>query len=354
MRLSFAGYAFHNLTIDKMYFPPFTIDRKAINYNDIASRFGILRIATRRKSMISLRQIEALYWIVELGTFERAAQKLNTTQSAISKRVKELEMSTGLEIFDRSQRGAKLTLKGEEVLAIGQSMMELQDRILSVRENGSPPARRLRVGVTELSALTWLPRLITRLRELYPTVIIEPDVDHARTLHERLVENELDIVIMPEVFLLPDVTAVRVGEVINCWMASPSLFDYNPSVEQIDLSEHLVLTQGRKSGSGIFYENWLKSNGITFARTLTCANLLAQVSFAVAGLGIGYFPQHCFNHLQEDGKLIRIKTNFELPSVPYAVVFRNDRPSLFLSNVAEIAREVCNFEGFLHFYPRSA
>ena len=59
--------------------------------------------------MINLRQLLALHWIERLGTFERAAEHLNTTQSAISKRIQELEASTGLQLFDRSQRGARLT-----------------------------------------------------------------------------------------------------------------------------------------------------------------------------------------------------------------------------------------------------
>ena len=52
--------------------------------------------------MITLRQLKALHWIARLGTFERAADRLNTTQSAISKRVHELEFSVGRPIFDRS------------------------------------------------------------------------------------------------------------------------------------------------------------------------------------------------------------------------------------------------------------
>jgi DNA-binding transcriptional LysR family regulator len=63
--------------------------------------------------MITLRQLEALYWIVQLGTFERAAAKLNTTQSAISKRIQELEAACHITVFDRDRRGAKLTEKGE-------------------------------------------------------------------------------------------------------------------------------------------------------------------------------------------------------------------------------------------------
>ena len=60
------------------------------------------------EAMITLRQLETLHWIAQLGTFERAAIKLNTTQSAISKRIQELEAASGLAVFDRSQRGAWL------------------------------------------------------------------------------------------------------------------------------------------------------------------------------------------------------------------------------------------------------
>ena len=41
--------------------------------------------------MLTFKQIEALYWTVRLGTFSASAQKLHTTQSAITKRIKDLE-----------------------------------------------------------------------------------------------------------------------------------------------------------------------------------------------------------------------------------------------------------------------
>ena len=59
--------------------------------------------------MITFKQIDALYWIAELGSFEAAANKLNMSQSAISKRIQELEDTFDVEIFDRSKRNARLT-----------------------------------------------------------------------------------------------------------------------------------------------------------------------------------------------------------------------------------------------------
>ena len=82
--------------------------------------------------MINLRQLLALHWIERLGTFERAAEHLNTTQSAISKRIQELEASTGLQLFDRSQRGARLTAIGEEMLVIAREMLTLAEPMVTM------------------------------------------------------------------------------------------------------------------------------------------------------------------------------------------------------------------------------
>jgi DNA-binding transcriptional LysR family regulator len=289
--------------------------------------------------MVTLRQLEALHWIAELGTFERAAAKLNTTQSAISKRIQELEAASGLPVFDRNKRGAKLTEKGEHLLTLGQEMLALHDRILDLRGNSEMPARRLRLGVTELSALTWLPRLVTTLREKYPSVIIEPDVDMSRSLHERLLDESIDLIVIPEAFSSPEITSIRVGEVANAWMARPGLVRQRHVFTPEELADHPILTQGGRSGSGLFFNTWLKSAGVV----LSSDSLTALLGLTVAGLGVSYLPRHCFQPLVDEGKLVVVPTNPALPPVPYAAMYRNDRPSAFISVVAAIARDVCNF-----------
>src|SRR4051812_41752922 len=189
------SYAFHSLgaAIKKDIFSsqrmPFWHDCRG---GDIALACG------RRGPMITLKQIEAMHWIVKLGSFERAAAKLNTTQSAISKRVLELEASTGEVLFDRSQRSARLTEKGEHLLMLSRDVLALYERMLDIKNSGEGPARRLRIGVTELSAMTWLPRLVTALRQSFPSLTIEPEVDLSRNLHDRVVEDSIDLIVIPE------------------------------------------------------------------------------------------------------------------------------------------------------------
>ncbi|MBV8701891.1 MAG: LysR family transcriptional regulator, partial [Bradyrhizobium sp.] len=219
--------------------------------------------------MITLKQLEALNWIAQLGTFERAAAKLNTTQSAISKRIQELEASASVPLFDRNQRGARLTEKGELILALGRQMLALQDQILELKDGKQIPARRLRLGVTELSALTWLPRLVSALREAYPTVTIVPEVERSSDLYDRLAEDTIDVIVIPEAFSHPEITSVRVGDVQNVWTARPGLVKARRSLGFDQLAEHTILTQGARSGSGMFYGKWLKANGVVFQRAIS-------------------------------------------------------------------------------------
>jgi DNA-binding transcriptional LysR family regulator len=293
--------------------------------------------------LITLRQLTALHWIERLGTFERAAEHLHTTQSAISKRVQELESTTGLQLFDRSQRGARLTAAGEELLIIAREILSLADRITSLKDGTQVITRRLRLGVTELTALTWLPRLIARLVKDFPGLTVEPEVDMSRTLHEKLMDDLVDLIIIPDTFTAPEVTAVPLAIVKNAWMAAPGLIPHSGVVGLAELARYPVLVQGKRSGSGLFVNKWLGALGIELPKTLSSDSLTAMLGLTAAGLGVTYLPLECFRPLVNEGKLTIIKTDPELPPVPYMAMYRNDRPSAFVTEVASRAVELCDF-----------
>ncbi|MQU07008.1 LysR family transcriptional regulator [Pseudomonas helleri] len=293
--------------------------------------------------MINLRQLLALHWIERLGTFERAAEHLNTTQSAISKRIQELEASTGLQLFDRSQRGARLTAIGEEMLVIAREMLTLAERITSLKDGTHVVTRRLRLGVTELTALTWLPRLIAKLVEDFPGLTVEAEVDMSRNLHEKLVDDLVDMIIIPDTFTAPEITAVPLGIVENAWMAAPGVVEHSGVVGLAELAKYPLLVQGKKSGSGLFVNKWLGTMGIELPKMLSSDSLTAMLGLTAAGLGVTYLPLECFRPLVDEGKLTIIHTDPPLPPVPYMAMYRNDRPSAFVSEVAIRAVEQCDF-----------
>jgi DNA-binding transcriptional LysR family regulator len=293
--------------------------------------------------LVTLKQLEALYWIAKLDTFERAASKLNTTQSTISKRIRELEVATRTPLFDRSLRTARMTQKGEELFILAEQMLELSQRVTNLSGRSEAPARQLRLGVTELTALTWLPRFIGHLREIYPRLVITAEVDMGRNLYDRLLEDNLDLIIVPDAFADPQIETVTLAHSQNVWMGSPRLIGHARQISVGELAEFTVLMQGSRSGSGQWVSKWLKSHAVVLRNQVSSDSLVALLGMAVAGLGVTYLPRDCFAPLVDDGKLTVIETQPELPSIPYVAMYRKSGLMDFKEQVSKLAKSMCDF-----------
>ena len=292
---------------------------------------------------ITLKQLETLYWIAKLGTFERAAARLCTTQSAISKRVQELERGSRIEIFDRSLRGAKLTARGEELFEVAKQILQLHDQIVDLQQGESNQLKSLRIGVTELTTITWLPHLISAIKDRYQNVKIFPKVDMARSLFNDLEQNQLDLIIIPETFTLPEFTSIPIAHVQNYWMAKKGLIDRAGPIRNRDLSEFPVLVQGHSSGSGMYLNKWLKDRGVVFEENLVCDSMTALLGLTVAGLGVAYLPYEFCRRFEKTGQLEVIETETPLPPVPYVAMYRADRPHAFVHEISELVKLHCDF-----------
>ncbi|MEP2781946.1 MAG: LysR family transcriptional regulator [Pseudoruegeria sp.] len=292
---------------------------------------------------ITLKQLETLYWIVELGTFEKAASQLFATQSAVSKRMQELERGVGIEIFNRYHRGAKLTSKGEELYDIAKKMLLLHDQILEMRSTECLHHRSLKIGVTDLVTTTWFSQFVTETRDRFPQVRLEPKVAMDSELLNDLEQDKLDLIIIPETPTLPEYTSVPIESVPNHWIAKTGYFNLKAPIRHRDFSDFTVLVQGQLSGSSVYLNKWLKNRGVTFPDTLVCDSMSALLGLTVAGLGVTYLPFPLCRQLVENGILEIIQTEVPLPPVPYVAIYRQDRPLSLVQEIADIAVSSSDF-----------
>lgn len=293
--------------------------------------------------MITFKQIDALYWIVQLGGFEAAAAKLHMSQSAISKRIQELEETFNIEIFDRTRRNARLTEKGGELLDYAKDLLERRDYLLERVSSKEVLVRHFRLGVTELTAMTWLPALVEEIRQTYPRVQIEPSVELSTVLFEKLEHDLLDLIIVPEVFNDPRFISTPLDGVENAWMCSPGLATGEGPISLTDITQYPLLMQGSHSGTGLMYGRWLNSQAIPTPKTIVSNNLLAQIGLAIAGLGVSYLPKQCLSYLRERNLLRIIETTPSLPEVQYIALHRSDRQLGLSPDVAQLAQKCCDF-----------
>ncbi len=297
--------------------------------------------------MITFKQIEALYWIAEMGSFGAAANKLHTTQSAISKRINELETIFGMPIFDRSLRNAKLTEKGSELLLMAKELIEMRDKTLECMATPAVLHKRFRIGVTELTALTWLPKLIQLIKKHYPRIILEPHVELSSTLFDKMIDDSLDFIIVPDIQENQRFKVHPLGSVENSWMCTPDYTDIKGPVQLQDITQFNVLTQGSQSGTGLIYDRWFAKNQVMTSQTLISNNLIAQIGLTLSGLGITYLPQQAMSSLVEQGQLRTIDIEPKLPAIRYSAIYRADRNAQIYKDVASYAKKTCDFSKLL-------
>jgi DNA-binding transcriptional LysR family regulator len=297
--------------------------------------------------MLTFKQMEALYWIVQLGSFEAAATRLNTTQSAVSKRVQELERAFDVAVFDRANRTARLTEKGAEFFEHAKELLERRDLIVESMSSKESLVRQIRIGVTELTALTWLPRLIAAIQTEYPKVKVEAEVDLNAVLRDRLAASTVDIIIVPQTHELEPFAATPVGQVENAWMCAASIAPSKHAIALADIAKFPLILQGGLSGTGFVYSRFLEENGVALQKVLASNSLIAQIGLTLSGLGVSYLPKRCLTRMLERRALVEIPTRPALPPVRYVAMHRAEQTHSLRAAVAQLAARTCDFSSNL-------
>ncbi len=292
--------------------------------------------------MMTFKQLEAIYWVAKLGGFSQAAQKLHTTQSAVSKRVLELEDAFGTPLFDRTLRTSRLTVKGEEMFVIARDLLARREAALEKFARVEPPEQRLRIGVTELVAMTWLPRLVTAVETRFSNTSFEPDIDDSFGLRNKLLLDQLDIAILPDLFEDSRIAKKTVGKVRNVWMSKPGLLG-SRSLNVHDIAAQRVLTQGGRSGTGLLYEEWFRAAGINSGNRIVSNSLVAIIGMTVSGLGVAHLPHACLQPMIDLGMLEALHVSPPVPDVVFSAAHRSDRHSTVIDMLVETAQACCDF-----------
>ena len=146
-------------------------------------------------ALLDVDQLRAFIAIAETGSFTKAAEVVNKTQSAVSMQMKRLEERLERPIFARDGRASKLTEDGQRLLDYARRIVKLNVETIAAFSDAELSGR-VRLGVPDDYADRYLPEIMARFSRAYPgvelTVICEPSVD----LLERIDANEIDLAIV--------------------------------------------------------------------------------------------------------------------------------------------------------------
>ena len=170
---------------------------------------------------LALYHLETLLWISRLGTFGAAAERLNTTQPAISARVREIESQLGIAIFRREGRRMVLTVRGRQLVRDCEPLWATIERTFLEADGFAGASGVVRIGSGEIAAASCLPGFMREIKEALPGVTIEIALDLIARLLEQLLAGVSDIVFLAGPVASPGIRTQSIGMVELLWLASP-------------------------------------------------------------------------------------------------------------------------------------
>jgi DNA-binding transcriptional LysR family regulator len=304
--------------------------------------------------VVDFKSIETFLWVVTLGSFRGAGQRLNTTQPAISQRIAQLERELGVKLLNRDHRVVSPTPSGRQLMVYAEKLIGLRAEMMA--EVGERSAMRgvLRLGVAETIVHTWLPRLIKSVNTAHPNLSLEIEVDITPNLTARLLEQEIELA-----FLVGPLSAAGVRNRVLCdypvgVLASPSLGLGNGTLKIQDLAKFPIITFPRKSQPYEIVRSLFNRPDLPPIRLHASASLATVIHMAVEGLGIAVIPTSIVENELADGRLQLLATELKIPPLTFSASWLASPDTLAVELVADLAARIAQQSSAVVDVPRRA
>lgn len=130
---------------------------------------------------------------VETGSFTKAAEKLNYSQSGVSRMIHDLEKEWNLTLLERNRSGVKLTSEGFRILPYAKSLCEEYRKLqMQVDDLHGLQYGIIRIGTISSIATHWLPNIIKAFQKDYPGIDYELLLGDYTEIEEWIREGRVD------------------------------------------------------------------------------------------------------------------------------------------------------------------
>lgn len=294
--------------------------------------------------LMDSRNLETLLWVVRLGGVGAAAQHLNLTQPAVTRRIQELERELGAKVLRRQGRNVVPT-------ALGQTCLGSAERILSevatmrIAASGKAAVGTIRVGVVESIALTWFQNFLARIEERYPRVQLEIDVDLSSRLANKLARRQIDIALLPGAVQLPGAVLVSLGSCAMKWLGHPQLCPTDREMTAADIAALPIIGMPQDANAYHSIIDWFEEAQVTPGLVHRCNSFSVVALLVRRGVGVSLLPPDLFAGDLESGVLKVMIEQPASPKVEYSAAYLTAMDVSILPEVAAIAREESWFFG---------
>ncbi|MFT4708606.1 MAG: DNA-binding transcriptional LysR family regulator [Ascidiaceihabitans sp.] len=290
---------------------------------------------------LSLKQLEAFVWVADLGSFRKAADRLNTTQPNVSSRIATLETLLNQSLMERDAGSVRLTTKGRKLLDHARKVLRAVDDFADASSEASLIDGTLRLGVTEMIVHTWLSDFLKVLNTTFPQLHVELTVDLSVNLERELSARSIDLALQNGPFRQQMIGQIPLGDYPLVWVAtreSGLRGIKNPTMDHI--AAYPILTHSRDTRLYAETAAHFGARKDLNVRLVPSSNLAACLHMTLNGMGVATLPAAMVSRELNSGALIRIDYEWQPEHLEFFARYDADRAPSFVAKAAEIAQRL--------------
>ena len=276
---------------------------------------------------MDLRGLEAMIAVERTGNFTKAANKLNLSQPALSRRVSGLEQEVGLALIERRRGRAGLTEAGKALLPHAEAAVaSVQDGWDAIQAIGSGQGGTLVLAVPDMMCRPPLLAALQDFRRDFPHVELSLRTGNSTAVSDLVRRGEATIGMRFRLVHHPRLSAAAIATetmVVICAAGHP--LRRHGAVEPERLAGETwigIPTASDEPDGGL--RNTLSEYGLQANRVMPISDFVAQKSLIEAGFGIGLCTRESVLPDLESGRLATLEVTAMRSDVPVVLLTRKD------------------------------
>ena len=272
--------------------------------------------------------------------FRRAADRLALDQSALSRRIKKLEMQLNYRLFERTTHDVSMTPAGLEFYqGAARLMSDYRNAIDQAGRIAEGRTGRVRVGYMSFAATSLMPQAVARFEQAFPDVLLELRYLHTQKQKAALASDEIDVGFMIGPYENPDYQSVTLSQ-DRLFLLMPAGHDLlaNETIAPASIAD-LRLVLGDVSEWGEYrhrLEDMFGGLGVSLQCAFEASNTLGLLGLVASGLGVTVYPESLLSLIGNEIKARPI--NHPDFSITTVLVWKRLNRGLLVRNFTDIAR----------------
>ncbi|WP_158964031.1 LysR family transcriptional regulator [Chachezhania sediminis] len=263
-------------------------------------------------------KLRIFHAVADAGSLTHAGERLNLSQSAVSRQIRALEENLNATLFHRHARGLILTEQGELLFDATKSMSRRLDTAWArIRDSADEVFGELRVTTTTGFGTLWLAPRLGKFYEMYPDMKVD------LMLEERVMDlpmREADVAIRMKEPSQADLVRKRLMGVQMRIYASRKYLEQNGVPQTLeDVTRHRLICQNpstpQVSAGAVMIQHLLAYNPHSL---LTVNNYFGVLQAVLSDLGLGILPDYL---IEDFPQLVRAFPEIESAEVPVYLAY---------------------------------